>query len=544
MVEVTTADGIEEIEEIEEEDFKPLFIEEAQLRLMQMNGDLLALEQDSQNNERLESLFRSAHTLKTGAMMVGFDNFAHVAHRLEDILSEMRSSPALVSAALVDLLLKALDGLSNFLVSGDDRDVVALLSQPEHADIASLLAKPSTPATQKSLAPALAASIPMSIPALPASEASGFVTVTATAAIPNSLPLAPSPLDDTLPLIDEAVAAQQALGSHFADPNLLPAYRLLTLRLRQLQDSALTTRMVAAGTLFPILHRGAREVSHSTGKDVHWEASGEGVLLDRAILDTLRDPLLQIVRNAVVHGVEADRSAAGKPAAAKVEVEVSRSGSSVSISVRDDGGGINLDRVRSEAIRKGIDTSASSNNDLINLLFQPGFSTAPVLNESAGRGIGLDIVAAAVSRVRGQIQIKTGEGGTEFRIVVPHTLAVVPCTIVQIGQQRFGLPSQSVLGLDGGLTMRSIPLGSLLGLTFAVPGPKIVLTDASRHFTFEVDSVIGKREVIVRPLRGPLPPLDILTGVGLNPDGSILIILNASALITRAFGCALSPSAQ
>jgi two-component system chemotaxis sensor kinase CheA len=348
-------------------------------------------------------------------------------------------------------------------------------------------------------------------------------------------------MDDTLPLIDEAVAAQIALGQHLDDPESLPAYRRLTLRLRQLQDNALATRMVAAGSLFPILRRTLRETARTTQKEVRWQASGEEVLLDRAILEALRDPLQQIVRNAVAHGIECDRTAAGKPVVATLAVDATNEGSEVIITIRDDGAGINLARVRTEAERQGIATAHLSSKDLIDLLFRPGFSTAPVITQSAGRGIGLDIVAAAIAKVRGHISVQTSPAGTEFKITVPNTLAVIPCALVAAAGQQFGLPLASVLAPDAAQDTNPIVLGSLLGLPEAACGPTITIADSGKRLTLQVDALDGQRDIIVRPLRGPLPPLDILTGAGLNPDGSIIIILRPAALLALAFGCGLSP---
>jgi len=151
------------------------------------------------------------------------------------------------------------------------------------------------------------------------------------------------------------------------------------------------------------------------------------------------------------------------------------------------------------------------------------------------------MLAAAIAKVRGPISVQTSPAGTEFKITVPNTLAVIPCALVAAAGQQFGLPLASVLAPDAAQDTNPIVLGSLLGLPEAACGPTITIADSGKRLTLQVDALDGQRDIIVRPLRGPLPPLDILTGAGLNPDGSIIIILRPAALLALAFGCGLSP---
>ncbi|MHB8588318.1 MAG: hybrid sensor histidine kinase/response regulator [Candidatus Dormibacteraceae bacterium] len=339
-------------------------------------------------------------------------------------------------------------------------------------------------------------------------------------------------IDELNRLVGEVSAAQLRVGHVFGtelrmDPDANTEYRELTKVINQLQEVTERTRMVPVGTLGAMLHRTVRDAARSLGKKVRWELIGEDIEVDRGVLEQLVSPLLHLVRNSIGHGVEPPeaRLAAGKPEEAVVRLHATQVGSKVVIAISDDGAGIDVAAVRLAAARRGIEVDGLTDGESLHLIFHTGVSTAKTLTETSGRGVGLDVVRAAVEAVHGEVQIANHPGsGAEFRIVVPITLTVVPCLIVSVAGQSFALPlhriirmleAQNVqvvsgknLAVIGGLAVPVSDLASLLDLPTVGVGPWVLL--------------------------GRLRELKAVSGASIEPNGSILLVLDVSTLIERS----------
>jgi two-component system chemotaxis sensor kinase CheA len=373
-------------------------------------------------------------------------------------------------------------------------------------------------------------------------------------------------IDELNRLVGEASAAQLRVGHVFGselnvDPDAVTEYRELTKVINQLQEVTERTRMVPVGTLEPILHRTVRDAARAAGKDVRWEIIGEDIEVDRGVLEELVSPLLHLVRNSVGHGVELPdvRLAAGKPKQAFVRLNATQVGSKVVIAISDDGAGINVAAVRASATKSGVDVTGLNEEQSLHLIFRSGISTAKVLTEDSGRGVGLDVVATAVEAVHGEVEVVNHPGtGAEFRIVVPITLTVVPCLIVSIAGQPFALPLHRIirmldaqhvqvvsgrnLAVIDGSAVPVSNLASLLELPAPGGGPWVLLgTDAKSH-AFQVETVIQKRDVVVRGLTGRLRDLKAVSGASIEPNGTILLVLDVSTLIERSLAIAETAS--
>jgi len=274
--------------------------------------------------------------------------------------------------------------------------------------------------------------------------------------------------------------------------------------------------------------------------------------------------LLHLVRNAVDHGLETpqERVAAGKPPQGRILLHAMQMGSEVVIAVTDDGHGIDVSRVRSQAQRQGIDTAGLSDEEALQLVFRSGLSTASFVSDVSGRGVGLDVVEASVGAVRGRIEVRSVAGkGTEFRLVVPISLAVLPCLVVAAGDQHFAVPLHSVILAQadhcgeaahaeersavwiGGKPVVVSSLVGALGLpSRAVAGPVVILESGARRYGFQVDALIGQRDVVVKDLGHLLPRLGVVRGAGVEPDGAVLIVLDAPGLIERAWQSGAAPA--
>ena len=589
-----------------EDEFRPLFIEEAKGHLERIASGLLALESAPDDQAAIDGIFREAHTMKGAAGMVGMMRVSRLAHRLEDLLVELRAGTRRSSPELTDAMLLVLDGMGRLIASPSSGDQDA----SDEAALERLLptsptpvavvppAGPSLTTTAREVAlPTAAAERPPPPPAPPAAAAPSPPPPPAAPALEVVLPLptaastgVPAPqarevaspqvgrpghldrkqpgaatlevpvarIDELNRLVGEASAAQLRVGHVFGselhlDPDAVTEYRELTKVINQLQEVTERTRMVPVGTLEPILHRTVRDVARAAGKDVRWEVSGEDVEVDRGVLEELVSPLLHLVRNSVGHGVELpdQRRAAGKAMQAVVGLHAAQVGSKVVISISDDGAGINVAAVRASAVKAGVDVTALTEEESLHLIFRSGISTAKVLTEDSGRGVGLDVVATAVAAIHGTVQVVNHPGaGAEFRIVVPITLTVVPCLIVSISGQSFALPLQGIVRMleaqhvqvvsgrrlavvDG----RAIPvsdLAALLGLPSAEAGPWVLLGTAESSHAFQVETVLRKRDVVVRGLTGRLRDLKSVSGASIEPNGSILLVLDVPNLLERA----------
>jgi two-component system chemotaxis sensor kinase CheA len=551
---------------------------------------LLVLEAAPDDQAAIDAIFREAHTMKGAAGMVGMMRVSRLAHRLEDLLAELRDKKRRATPELTDAMLLVVDGLGRLIAtsSGSDQDssdeaALERLLPSLPASAPSVVATEPTPTLHlhapelESPPAALAAPVilempPQTPPAVPtpvsptavaparsgrgasgpAIQADHKARSTATLEVPVSR------IDELNRLVGEASAAQLRVGHVFGtelqlNPDGVTEYRELTKVINQLQEVTERTRMVPIATLEPILHRTVRDSARAAGKDVRWEMLGEDIEVDRGVLDELVSPLLHLVRNSVGHGVELPdvRRAAGKPPQATVRLHATQVGSKVVIAISDDGGGINVAAVRASAAKSGVDVTGLTEQQSLQLIFRSGVSTAKVLTEESGRGVGLDVVATSVAAVHGEVEVVNHPGeGAEFRIVVPITLTVVACLIVSIAGQSFALPLHRIirmldaqhiqvvggrkLAVIDGLAVPVSNLGTLLGLPTTDEGPWVLLGTPSSAHAFQVETVLQKRDVVVRGLTGRLRDLQVVSGASIEPNGSILLVLDVPTLIERS----------
>ena len=365
-------------------------------------------------------------------------------------------------------------------------------------------------------------------------------------------------IDELVRLIGEASAATLRLGSALLerlerDPSGLTEYRDLVRSLNELQELALHARMIPVMSLAPRLRRAVRDLARETGKEVRFETRGDDAEIDRGVLERLADPLLHLVRNAVDHGVESadERRQKGKPAEGTIRLHAMQLGSEVVIAVSDDGRGIDVARVRETAGRTDRSAIEMDDEAALYLIFRSGLTTATKVTGVSGRGVGLDAVRASLNAVRGRIEVRSDPGmGTEFRIAVPITMATLRCLVIKAGGQAFAIPLHSVRAVlpsqpsatVGGRPMtmldgRPVPISSLsavLGTGNGAVGPAVVLAGLTRSHAFTVDDLVDQRDVVVKGLGELVPRLPAVAGAGVQPDGSILLVLEAAGLIERA----------
>jgi two-component system chemotaxis sensor kinase CheA len=379
-------------------------------------------------------------------------------------------------------------------------------------------------------------------------------------------------LDVLIDLVGELVLARNQLVQMITETgknDLLAGSQRLSLITSELQEAALRTRMQPIGNVFHKFGRVVRDVSVGLGKDVRLELEGEDTELDKSILEAIKDPLTHLVRNAVDHGIEGPdaRAAAGKSTQGRLLVRAFHEGGQVNIEIADDGAGIDVDRVRAKAIEKGLLTADAaeklSERELLGLIFLPGFSTAAVVTNISGRGVGMDVVRTNIERIGGTVDVHSTPGaGTSFRIKIPLTLAIVPALVIGAGGGRFCIPQVSLLELvrleaadvasgvewiQGTpvhrLRGRLLPLVDLsaelggepwLGNSGEGPVNIVVLQADNRQFGLVVERISDSVEIVVKALGQHLKAIPLFAGATIMGDGRVGLILDVVGLAQRA----------
>jgi chemosensory pili system protein ChpA (sensor histidine kinase/response regulator) len=327
-----------------------------------------------------------------------------------------------------------------------------------------------------------------------------------------------------------------------------------------LQDEFTAARMVPIGTLYSRLSRAVRDAAASAGKHVELDLTGSETELDNSIIQQISDPLVHLVRNSVAHGIEhVDvRRAAGKSEAGKVSLRAYHRGNHIYIEVEDDGGGIDYDRVKQSAIERGLVSPETADRltdrDFREMLFHPGFSTAPAKTELAGRGVGLDVVRANLNMLNGEIDIQSTRGqGTKFTLKVPLTLIISPALFVRCGGTNFALPlavveeirrlrADEIEDVGGKLLTKVrdvvtevIRLDSYLGLPPLEPingyFRMVVANAGSRQIGLVVEEVIGKDEIVIKNLGEYLRRVKLFPGTTIAPDGSLILLIDLNRMV-------------
>ncbi|HST78708.1 MAG TPA: chemotaxis protein CheA [Verrucomicrobiae bacterium] len=330
--------------------------------------------------------------------------------------------------------------------------------------------------------------------------------------------------------------------------------------LNDLQKSVMKIRMVPVEHLFRRFPRVVRDVAKSCGKDVNLVITGQDTDLDKGILDMLAEPLAHLVRNSVDHGIELpdERLQAGKAAQGAVRLAAYHQGNQIVIEVADDGRGIDRDRLVAKAIEKGILTQSDAGDmteqSALDLIFRPGLSTADHVTSISGRGVGMDVVKTVLERLKGTISIKTEEAkGTTFYLRVPLTLAIIKALLFRVGERMYAVPLASVVEItratqsevhrvEGHDVIRLrdeiLTLVHLHGLGPQSAGTKnmfvVVVSLSDRKFGLVVDRMVGEEELVIKALDDHLVATELVSGASILGDGTVVLILNISAVVSRA----------
>jgi two-component system chemotaxis sensor kinase CheA len=364
-------------------------------------------------------------------------------------------------------------------------------------------------------------------------------------------------LDHLIDLVGELViagASANLLAQRSSQPLLVEATSVLSRLVENIRDSALQLRMVQIGETFNRFNRVVRDVSHELGKDIDLVINGAETELDKSVVEKIGDPLMHLVRNAMDHGIEPAevRAAAGKSPRGRVELNAFHDSGSIVIEVADDGGGLNVAKIQSKAIERGIIQPGQtlSEQELVNLVFEAGFSTADKVSNLSGRGVGMDVVNRNIQALRGTVDIKTEAGvGSRFIIRLPLTLAIIDGFLTSVGDASYVIPLDSVVEC---LELRDdATRGHMLNLRgevlpfirlrefFDVEGTRpqrenvVVISAGGYKAGIVVDQLLGEFQTVIKPLGSLFKHLRGIGGSTILGSGEVALILDVQALISR-----------
>ena len=485
------------------------FLTETTELLEKLDDDLVALEKSPSDTDLLNRIFRSIHTVKGASSFLGFDLLVRVTHKTEDALNRLRKGELLVTPEIMDVVLEATDLVKTLVADikgGDivDREIDETINKlipflteqpvaqqqpatpqpepkteaPQYSSVASgdhaaetseLNAGQNIPAEPQSEKPVQPPMPP--VPARPAPEAQKK-PIPPKAADKGGDDLSDSStvrvdvkrLDDLMNQVGELVLERnrmiqlnQDLQGGAADTVLFgEEFGKLTKRMNfvtsELQMQVLKMRMIPVEKVFKKFPRIVRSLARDLGKEVDLQIFGEETELDRSVVDEIGDPLIHLIRNAMDHGLETpdERMEAGKPRTGNLVLAAVHEGNQIIISIKDDGRGIDTERVGRKAIEKGLITeeqlSAMSQREMFDLIFLPGFSTKDKASDLSGRGVGMDVVKTNIKKLNGLIEIKSEKGlGSEFILRLPLTLAIIQSLLVEVEGEIYSIPLSSVL---------------------------------------------------------------------------------------------------
>ena len=562
---------------------------------------LSVLDKDSSQKEKQDALYRCLVAIQNSAAFMGFDQLKIYAERTAGLVDQARKSDMDFSLML-DLLrqeISIIDDMVESVLKTPAPEAASAAPEPPAAPEAPVVHKepaaPAPPTPKEPVAPAAPA------PAAPAPVAAKRVApspapaaqaapaqprpASASAAAPanksasSSIRVDHEKLDHLMNLIGELLINRNRYAMIAKTLETSPAAQVDVAQVAQdisettyamarvsdeLQDTIMKVRMVPVSSVFSRFPRLVRDLSRKSGKEVELILEGEETELDKSVVEVINDPLMHLIRNSVDHGIESAeaRIAAGKPELGKVWLRAYHKGNSVAIEIEDDGKGIDPEKMREVAVRKGIITPEEAKNlddrEAIDLIFAPGFSSAEKITDISGRGVGMDVVRTNIKNLKGSVSTSSRLGkGTRFTLSLPLTLAIIEALMIKMGEQVYAIPLDAVAtttklesvrltDVKGrkAVTMRGevlgiVDLGELLNLhPHQQELPEVlsvvIIQDNDRRLGLVVDHLLDRQEIVIKSLGTYLSDVRGLSGASIMGDGSVVLILDPHEIYMMA----------
>jgi two-component system chemotaxis sensor kinase CheA len=522
------------------------FLEETQENLVAMEQALVALEAHPEDDEAIRAVFRGAHTIKGNAATLGYRAVAELAHAFEDVLARLREHALAPSTSLTSLLLRALDVLREEIplaVGG------AEALTPAHEAVRQALLEAEEVEDGDGAGTDDLAAAPVADEG-PARTLEGRTLRVDVDRLDRMLRLAGEiaiSRGRLREMLDRAEGGREAVETHRESDRLF----------LDLQEQIMEARLVPLGPVFRRHQRTVRDVGLTVGKPIALVVEGDEVEVDMAVVEHMRDPLTHMIRNAIDHGIEAPevRARRGKDPCGRITLRARRESGSIVIDVEDDGGGLDLHRIREVGAARGFDTARMRDADLRNLIFASGCSTARAVTDLSGRGVGMEVVRRNVDLLRGTISVEShAERGTTVSVRVPLTLAIIDGFQVGAGAETYVVPLDAVVeclelppesgdraAACGVINVRgaAVPflrLGGLFGHAVGAGAREnvVVVKHEERLTGIAVDALLGQSQTVIKPLSKMFRGLPGVAGSTILGNGRVALILDVPALIREA----------
>lgn len=575
----------EEPKEIEEADLVADFINEANEHIETLDRELLQIESDPTDKDSLNSLFRAFHTVKGVAGFLNLDDIQNLSHVSEDLLDSARKGKITLQSSIIDAVFDSVDKLKELVESLNQglQDGLYPPSDPEVPELIETLADLNTRAlnsqsgevSQKKKTKSKSKSKKDSKTTskkktkkkkekATRSKKKDKKVKTPRIKVKETIKISADKLDRMVDMIGELVIAESMVSQaeeveKIESLNLEKKINRLNKITRELQEIGLALRMVPVKSTFHKMARLVRDLSRKSGKPINFVIEGKDTELDKSVVEKIGDPLVHLLRNAVDHGIEPpeEREKAGKDKEGKVVLRAFHKSGKIYIEVEDDGKGLDAEVIAEKAKERGIIESAESlsEREIFNLVFEPGFSTAKQVTDVSGRGVGMDVVRKNIESLRGKIQIqsKKGEGST-FTIQLPLTLAVIDGMVISLGEERFIIPTLSVItsvrvtnGELSTVTQKGeviefqdemVPIFRL-GRFFNIQNAKekisegivVIVESDGKRVGLYTDRLVGQEQIVIKSLSEALKGVPGVAGGTIMPDGKVALILDIGGLV-------------
>ncbi len=571
------------------------FITGAEELLEELDLNLLELEKDPENMEVVNAIFRAAHTLKGTAGMFGFENVVELTHKMENLFDEIRNGRLSVTEEVMDTFFKALDKVKLMVENikagkGDrdvpiDEDVKAIESIIKGEKVEKPVEKPKeevkveAPSEKKAEEkkeappPPKAGAPPKQQPPKPKMKVTSETIRVDIEKLDKLLNLVGEFVMDAAMFNQVAIDLKKKYPAEPLVQKLEETCQIFGRHMSEIQEVAMSVRMIPIGHAFNRFPRVVRDLSKAFGKEIDLIISGEETELDKTLVEEIGDPLVHLIRNSIDHGIEPpeEREKLGKPRRGRIWLRAYHEGNNIVIEVEDDGRGIDIEKVRKKAIEKGLISPEAelSEKEIINLIFEPGFSTAERITDISGRGVGMDVVKKNITKLKGTVDIETEKGkGTKVTVRLPLTLAIVQTLLVKVREEIFAIPLSSVIEnirlsedmiqyIEGRkmINLRGdlLPLVDLERL-FRLEEKKervlyntnggveensgkkfvVIVGIAEKRLGLIVDSLIMQQEVVIKSLGKLLQHIPGIAGGTIMGDGRISLIVDIGEIVSEA----------
>ncbi|MFH1824292.1 MAG: chemotaxis protein CheA [Candidatus Firestonebacteria bacterium] len=499
--------------------YKEIFINESREIISNLNQTLLRLEKSPSNSNLINDVFRCLHNIKGMSATMGFEKITKLSHELENIIDLVQKGERNLTSEMINTLFKGIDWLETLInglgkrIESDERLTKTVKDRFELSTPLEEITKPTT------------------------------------------LRIDIKILDELINLIGELVISKNRLQeaiSSLNDNELNDLSYNVNKIISNLENAVLKTRIVPTDYIFNRFPRTVRDLAREQKKDINFIIDGKDIGLDRGILDELYEPLIHILRNAVYHGIETPeiREKEGKNPQGKIMLTARKEENHVIIEVEDDGHGININKVKEIAIKKGIIKSNEigllSEKECFYFLTIPGFTTVTSANQISGRGIGLDVAKTKIESLNGTFQIEsTFKKGSKWTIKVPLTLAIIQALIVDVYGETYALPFSIVKKVypvpsSGGARVdpkcELINLKKLLCIENGTKddSKEVIVTEyKGKDIGLEISKIKSQHEIVVKPISKLLKPSKIFSGATILGNGEVVLILDINNIITK-----------